>query len=186
MKAALILIDIQNDYFPNGSNELVGSEETSLKAKEILTKFRNENDLVVHIQHFSTRAGSTFFVPNTFGVEIHENVKPIENEKVIVKHYPNSFRETELLQYLKDNEIEHLVIAGMMTHMCVDATTRAGKDLGFTIEVIADTCATKDLEINGVNVKATDVQTSFLSALNYFYSTVLTTEQYLNKEISSY
>lgn len=181
MKKALILIDIQNDYFPNGSNELVGSVEASLKAKELLAEFRRRKDLVIHIQHLSTRAGSTFFIPNTIGAEIHENVKPVENEKVIIKHYPNSFRETDLLQYLKENNIEHLVIAGMMTHMCVDATTRAGKDFGFTIEVISDACATKDLEVNNTSVKAKDVQTAFLAGLNYFYSNVKTTEEYLRK-----
>lgn len=180
MKTALILIDIQNDYFPKGANELVGSNDASLKAKEILTKFRNKNDLVVHIRHLSTRAGSAFFIPNTFGAEVHENVKPLKEEKVIVKHYPNSFRETDLLQYLKENEIGHLVIAGMMTHMCVDATTRAAKDLDFTIEVIGDACATKDLEVCGTSVKAKDVQTAFLAGLNYFYSAVKTANDYLN------
>ncbi|PKK36729.1 cysteine hydrolase [Siphonobacter sp. SORGH_AS_0500] len=182
MKTALILIDIQNDYFPNGANELVGSEEASLRAREILTSFRKKNDLVVHIQHVSTRAGSTFFLPDTFGAEMHEHVKPLENEKVIIKHYPNSFRETELLVYLKENDINHLVIAGMMTHMCVDATVRAAKDLGYTIEVIADACATKDLEVNEIPVKAKDVQTAFLAGLNYFYATVRTTKDYLGHE----
>ncbi len=181
MKTALILIDIQNDYFSNGKMELVGSDSASRNAKKILEKFRQDNNLIIHIQHISTREGSTFFLPNTFGAEIHENVKPKNDEKVIVKHYPNSFRETELLEYLKANDIEHLVILGMMTHMCVDATTRAAKDFGYTIDVIGDTCATKNLEVNGISVEAKDVQTSFLSALNYFYSNVKTTEEYLRK-----
>lgn len=181
MKTALILIDIQNDYFSNGKMELVGSDSASRNAKKILEKFRQDNNLIIHIQHISTREGSTFVLPNTFGAEIHENVKPKNDEKVIVKHYPNSFRETELLEYLKANDIEHLVILGMMTHMCVDATTRAAKDFGYTIDVIGDTCATKNLEVNGISVEAKDVQTSFLSALNYFYSNVKTTEEYLRK-----
>lgn len=61
----------------------------------------------------------------TKGVEIHENVKPIEGEKVFQKSYPNSFRETSLLDYLKEKEVIEVTIIGMMTHMCVDATTRA-------------------------------------------------------------
>ena len=72
-----------------------------------------------------------------------------------------------------------LVICGMMTHMCVDATTRAAKDMGYDIVLIGDACATKDQEINGQKVKAEEVQKSFLAALNYYYSTVLTTQQYL-------
>lgn len=181
MKTALLLIDIQNDYFPDGKMELVGSLTASHNAKKILEKFRQDKNLIIHIQHISTREGSTFFLPNTFGAEIQENVKPKDDEKVIVKNYPNSFRETELLEYLKANDIEHLVILGMMTHMCVDATTRAAKDFDYTVEVIGDACATKNLEVNGISVEAKDVQTSFLSALNYFYSNVKTTEEYLKK-----
>lgn len=179
MKTALILIDIQNDYFPNGKMEVVGSKQASINAKKILEKFRKEKSLVIHIQHLSIREGAGFFIPNSFGAEIHDIVKPLENEKVIIKHFPNSFYQTELYQYLKDNNIEHLVILGMMTHMCVDTTVRSAKDLGFTIEIVGDACATRDQEINGNIVKANDVQNSFLAALNYYFSVVSTTEQYL-------
>jgi nicotinamidase-related amidase len=135
---------------------------------------------VIHIQHIATRPTATFFLPHTKGAEIHDNVKPLEQEKIIVKHYPNSFRETELLDYLKGKNITDLVICGMMTHMCVDATVRAAKDFGFNIVLIGDACATKDQEINGQIVKAEEVQKSFLAALNYFYATVKTTRQYLD------
>lgn len=181
MKKALILIDIQNDYFPNGKMELFESEKASLNAQKILNKFRENKDLIIHIKHLSTREDATFFIPNTEGAKIHKNVTPEQGEKIIVKHYPNSFRDTELLAFLKKNNISHLVITGMMSHMCVDATTRAGKDIGFTIELIGDACATKHLEIFGEKVNAKEVQKSFLSALNYFYSDVITTEDYLNK-----
>ncbi|WP_320243789.1 isochorismatase family protein [Tenacibaculum sp. 1B UA] len=107
--------------------------------------------------------------------------KKTKNEKIITKNYPNSFRETELLEYLKVIGIEKLVISGMMTHMCIDATIRAAKDFGFECIVISDACATKDLEINTEMVKAKEVQKAFLGALNYYYSTVLTTEQFLNE-----
>lgn len=180
-KTALILIDIQNDYFQKGKNELVGSEQASLNAKKVLDKFRKKRDLVVHIQHLSNRKDATFFIPNTKGAEIHKNVAPIKDEKVIVKHFPNSFRETELLSYLEEHKINHLVIAGMMTHMCVDATVRAGKDMGYTIEVIGDACATKDLIYDNKKTVAGDVQNLFLSALNYFYASVISTNDFISK-----
>jgi nicotinamidase-related amidase len=178
-KKALIIIDLQNDYFEGGANPLIGSLEASINAKALLKYFREKSLLVVHIQHFSTRAGATFFIPNTKGVEIHENVMPVSGEKVITKNYPNSFRETDLLDYLKSNNITDLVICGMMTHLCIDATTRAAKDFGFTCIVIGDACATKDLEIQGESVAANEVQKSFLAALNYFYSTVKDTKEYI-------
>ena len=112
-------------------------------------------------------------------MEIHENVSPLEKEKVVVKHFPNSFRETDLLKTLQEQNIKRLVICGMMTHMCVDATTRAAKDFGFDCIVIGDACATKNLEINGETLDAAEVQKSFLASLNYFYSRVMNAEEYL-------
>lgn len=182
MKRALIIIDIQNDYFQGGKAELVDPDKASSNAKLLLEYFREQNLPVVHIQHIANRPDATFFIPDTKGAEIHNDVKPKESEQIIIKHYPNSFRETNLLEYLKSNNITDLVICGMQTHMCVDATTRAAKDFGFNCIVIGDACATKDLEVNNVKVNAADVQTSFLSALNYFYSTVMTTEQYFTTE----
>lgn len=179
MKTALILIDIQNDYFSNGKMELHEPEVASKNASKILQKFRNENLPIIHIQHISTRFDATFFIPNTKGAEIHNDVKPLKEEKVITKHYPNSFRDTDLLKILKEKNIKKIVICGMMTHMCVDATTRASKDFGFDCIVIGDACATKDLEINAEKVKATEVQKSFLCALNYFYANVINTQEYL-------
>ncbi len=76
METALILIDIQNDYFPGGAMELYQSEKASDNAGKILRKFREEKRPVIHIQHNSTREGVTFFIPNTRGVEIHKNVAP--------------------------------------------------------------------------------------------------------------
>jgi nicotinamidase-related amidase len=179
MNTALLIIDIQNDYFDNGANPLVDSEIASLHVKKILDKCRADNFEIIHIQHISLRPDATFFLPDTKGCAIHNNVFPIDPEKIIVKHYPNSFRETELLDYLRDKNITELVICGMMTHMCIDATTRAAKDFGFNCTLIGDACATKDLELNGRLIKATEVHNGFLAALNYFYSTVTTTEQYL-------
>ncbi len=179
MNTALILIDIQNDYFDNGAMPLVGSESAGLKAKKILEKCRADHSEIIHIQHIALRPDATFFLPDTYGCVIHDNVKPIGHEKVIVKHYPNSFRETDLLTYLKSKSITDIVICGMMTHMCIDATTRAAKDFGFNCTLIGDACATKNLEINGQLIKAVDVHHGFLAALNYFYSSVKTTKEYL-------
>ena len=182
MKTALLIIDIQNDYFDKGTMTLVGSDKACENARLILVRFRADSLPVIHIQHIATSPTATFFLPNTTGAEIHKDLKPLEQEKVIIKHYPNSFRDTELLDYLRTLNITDLVICGMMTHMCVDATTRAAKDFGFNCIVIGDACATKDLEVIGLLVKAGEVQKSFLAALNDFYATVETTKQYLEKK----
>ena len=76
MKQALLLIDIQNDYFPGGAMELSGSLPAGMQAGKLLRLFRDKSLPIIHIQHLSTREGATFFVPNTGGVEIHETVAP--------------------------------------------------------------------------------------------------------------
>ncbi len=180
---ALLIIDIQNDYFERGMMPLSNSEEAARNAKKLLTDFRQKELPIIIVQHIASRPESGFFLPNTHGAEIHESVKPLNTEKIVVKHFPNSFRETDLDSYLNKSGIKDLVICGMMTHMCIDATTRAAKDLGYNCTIIGDACATRDLEIFGKKTDAKDVQNSFLSALNYFYAKVTTTEQYLKDNL---
>lgn len=179
MSKALLVVDVQNDYFENGAMELVGPLPASENVKTLLEKFRTQNLPVIHIQHAGVSPDATFFLPGTEGAEIHPNVQPLAGEKVITKYYPNSFRETDLLEHLQGLDIKDLVITGMMTHMCIDATTRAARDFGFECTVIGDACATRDLEVNGAHVKAADVQTAFLGALAFFYANIQTTKQYL-------
>jgi nicotinamidase-related amidase len=179
-KKALIVIDIQNDYFENGAIELVNPIEASLKARKVIDFFREHNLPIAHIQHLSADPSMPIFIPETFGSEIHENVKPLEGEKVIQKHCPNSFKETDLLEFLIANEVTEVIITGMMTHMCVDSTTRAAKDFGFECTVIGDACASRDLEISGKTVKAEDAQNAFLSALTFFYAKVQNSDEFLN------
>jgi len=163
---ALLLIDIQNDYFPGGAMELVGSPEAGERAGRLLAAFREKSLPIIHIQHVSTRPGATFFLPDTPGVEIHPSVTPHPGETLFQKHYPNAFRETPLLDHLRGAGIDQLTIAGMMTHMCVDTTTRAAADLGFECELAHDACATRDLAFDGMTVRAADVQTAYLAALD--------------------
>ncbi|HJV66932.1 MAG TPA: cysteine hydrolase family protein [Geomonas sp.] len=177
MAKALLLIDIQNDYFPGGAMELVGSVDAGIKAGKLLELFRRRSLPVIHVQHLSTRAGATFFIPGTAGAEMHPSVIPLEGEKVVVKNYPNSFKETFLLEELRRLEVDQLVIAGMMTHMCIDTTTRAAADLGFKCTLAHDACATRALSFGGVAVPAEQVQTAFIAALNGMFATVLSVDE---------
>lgn len=177
MSTALLLVDIQNDYFPDGAMSLVNSVEAGKNAGLLLEKFRSKQLPIIHIQHVSLHQGATFFLPNTHGVEIHNCVQPTDHEPIFVKHYPNSFRETGLLQYTKDHDIRHFVIAGMMTHMCIDTTTRAGFDLGFTFTLAHDACATKNLTLHGQTTPAEQVHHAFVAALDYIFAQAQSTEK---------
>ena len=173
MSQALVLIDLQNDYFPGGRMELVGPDAAVRNAAGLLASFRARALPVMHIQHIATRAGATFFLPGTEGAEIHAAVRPNSGERVIVKHFPSAFRETDLQAALRELGITQLVLAGMMTHMCIDATTRAAADLGFDCQLAHDACATRDLAFGGSKVAAKDVHTAFLASLNGAFAKVL-------------
>jgi len=168
MNPALLVVDIQNDYFPGGAMELVGSEAAAGNAAKVLREFRRRGWPVIHVQHVSVERGATFFLPNTSGVEIHVSVAPRPDETVFQKHCPNCFRETPLLDHLRKKNIQQLVVVGMMTHMCVDTTVRAAFDLEMDCTLIQDACATRELRFSGVTVAAEQVQASYLAALGTF------------------
>ncbi|HSQ85524.1 MAG TPA: cysteine hydrolase family protein [Desulfobacterales bacterium] len=173
MKAALILVDIQKDYFPGGRMELVRINDASRNAKELLRFFREKNRPIFHIQHIAVRDNATFFLPNSPGIDIHENVTPLPDEQVIQKHHPNSFLNTKLHEELLKAGIDSVVICGAMSHMCIDATTRAAADLGFQCIVVHDACATKDLIFGDKAVPAEMVHSAFMAALQPVYAKVM-------------
>jgi nicotinamidase-related amidase len=165
---ALIIIDIQDFYFPGGDAELVEPGKAAANAGKILEVFRENGELVIHIRHNYEPGGT-----------INKAVAPAEGEKVISKNYANSFRETELLDYLKENEIKELVITGMQTHMCVEATTRAASDYGYQCTVVSDACTTRDLKFGDRVTGWEDVHYSTLSTLKGGYAKIVDTQQFL-------
>lgn len=181
MKSGLILVDIQNDYFPGGRMELDGMVEASSKAKDLLSLFRESRWPTFHIQHIATREGGTFFLPDTEGAEIHDSVKPLSGDIVIQKNHINAFRETQLLDALKQAAVERVVICGAMSHMCIDAATRAAADLGFGCVVISDTCATRNVQFEGRIIPADEVHGSFMAALGMAYADVLNLDEFLSR-----
>ena len=180
MNNCLILIDIQNDYFPGGSMELVGIEATAANARILLNEFRKAESPVIHIRHISTRPGATFFLPETDGAEINRMVTPRDGEIVVEKNFPNSFRGTSLSEILKKEKPDNLVICGAMSHMCIDATTWAAFDFGFNCTVAEDACATKDLTFQGRIIKASEVHASFMAALAVPYAKVISTAELID------
>jgi nicotinamidase-related amidase len=175
MAVGLLIIDVQNDYFPGGKWELAGSEKAGQVAGDLLKFFRDQKLPIVHVQHIGS-PDSPFFVPNTPGVEIRPVVRPQAGEVLVQKQYPNAFRETMLLSQLRQHDIKQVVVAGMMTHMCVDAAARAATDLGFECRIAQDGCATRDLKLNDKVVSAPEVHAAFLAALNGTYGKVMTAD----------
>ncbi len=176
MKTALLVIDIQKDYFPGGKFPLVEPLAAAKNAYTLLQCFREHGGQHVHIQHIALKPDASFFVRGTEGSDIHDATAHFEGEPIVYKNYPNSFRETNLLKMLKEWGVERVVITGMMTHMCVDATARAAADFGFKVIVAEDACATRDLDHNGTVIPAEQVHKAFLAALSW-YGQVMKSEE---------
>jgi nicotinamidase-related amidase len=172
---ALIVVDVQNDYFPGGAHPLVAPEAAAANARRLLDAFREAGEQLVHVQHVWDAPDASFMRPGTPGVEINEAVAPLPGEPVIRKAHPNSFLETPLEEILRADGVEAVVVCGMMTSMCVDATARAAADLGFAVTVVHDACATLDLEFGGETIPARQVHGAFLAALGG-YGTVAATD----------
>ena len=181
MKKALLLIDIQNDYFPGGKTELHEPLKALGHAERVLKRFRENGDPVIHVQHISINEGARYFLPGTDGAKIHERLTPLATEHVVVKHEPSSFFGTNLLDILRKEGITDLVVCGMMSQMCIDTTVRACKDHRLKVTLLEDACTTKDLAFQGKVIPAKTIHISFMAAMNGMFANVITTEEYLSE-----
>ncbi len=175
--AALLVIDIQAFYFPDGMVPLVAPEAAAEKARKLIDAFRKAGRPVIHVQHLPKDVDT----PDPTGIEaqyrIHPEVLPQKGETLIGKHHANSFRDTALLNDLRELGVKKIVVIGMQTHMCVEAAVRAAADLGFEVTVAHDACATRDLTFDGVTVPAAQVHAAALAAMNGSYATVVSTAE---------
>ncbi|MBL4765276.1 MAG: cysteine hydrolase [Colwellia sp.] len=180
---ALLLIDFQNDYYSTYAGAkwaLSDTETAAANAAVLLTEFRQQGLPIIHVRHEFPSDDAPFFLPKSEGAKIHKSVAAFEGEAVILKHKINSFRDTELQKILNELNVDKLVIVGAMSHMCIDAVTRAAVDFGYECHVAHDACATLDLEFNGVTVPAKYVHHAFMAALSFGYCNVDSTDKLLN------
>lgn len=177
---ALLLIDIQNDYFPDGKWPVENMAHAADNAAKILGHARAKNDFIAHIHHEIPVDNAPFFEPGTTGAEINSSVAPHANESTFLKHRPNSFHETILLDTLQSNNISRVILVGAMSQMCIDATARAAADFGFEVVVIHDATAARPVEFNTNTIPAADVHSVIMGALSRTYATVIDTNAYLS------
>lgn len=178
-KRALIVVDIQNDYFPGGRWTLDGMEQAGSNAAAVIGAARAAGDRVIFIAHEFESADAPFFAPGTDGAKLHKVLGTGPDDTVIVKHEVNAFKGTDLNAVLQRDGIEDVTIVGAMSHMCIDAATRAAADLGYKVTLVHDACATRDLEFAGKTVPAAEAHAAFMSALGFAYATLVSTADYV-------
>lgn len=174
---ALIVIDLQNDYFPDGKWPLSGVEAAADNAARLIAAARAAGVPVVHVRHEFAGENPPFFAPGSEGAAIHPRVINGPDEPVVLKHQINSFRDTNLKAILDEAGVGEVVICGAMSHMCVDACTRAANDFGYRVTVVHDACASRDLEFGGITVPAAHAHAAFMAALGFAYATMRTTDE---------
>lgn len=178
-RRALIIVDIQNDYFPGGNWPVAGMEAAAANAARLLAKARETGDLVAHVHHEIEGDDAPFFKPGTPGAAINASVAPKAGEKTVLKHLPNSFARTGLEAFLRENGVEAVTICGAMSQMCIDATARAASDMGFDVTVVEDACGAKETAFGGIEVPPPQVHATIMGALDGTYAAVVTTDAYL-------
>lgn len=178
---ALILVDIQNDYFAGGRWPVDKMSEVSANAARLLDHARRNGQVIVHIRHEIPSDTAPFFTPGSTGAETHASVAPVEGEPVILKHRPNSFHDTSLRQDFEDQGVTDVVICGAMSQMCIDATARAAVDYGYVVTVVEDACGAKEATFNDQTVPASQVHAAFMAPLAMSYARVVTADEYLSQ-----
>ncbi|MET0153585.1 MAG: cysteine hydrolase family protein [Candidatus Binatia bacterium] len=170
-KSALVMIDCQNTY-RQGLMQLEGVEAALDEARHVLERARALGIPIIHIQHDSG-PGSPYDIRAEIG-HIADKVKPLASEPVIVKHFPNSFVQTDLHERLQKHGVANLVLAGFMTHMCVNSTARGAFNLGYRPAVVARATATRPLPAaTGGVVAASVLQEASLAALSDLFAVIV-------------
>jgi nicotinamidase-related amidase len=167
----VLVIDVQQDYFPGGAFALVGPEAAAAAGSRVLAWARGQGHRVVHVQHADPDPEATFLAAGSDGARIHPLLAPLDGEDVVTKAEPNAFVGTDLADRL--DGVERLVVLGMMSSMCVDATVRAAADQGLSVTVVQDACAAPDLTFKGRTVPGADVHAAFMAALASAYAEVV-------------
>ncbi|MGV0835862.1 cysteine hydrolase family protein [Mycolicibacterium thermoresistibile] len=169
--SALIMIDCQNTY-TYGVMELDGVQQALDEAAALLDRARSAGIPVIHIQH-NAGPGSPYDIEADSGA-IVARVAPRGDEPVVVKSYPNSFVQTDLDQRLKAANASNLVLAGFMTHMCVNSTARGAFNLGYAPTVVASATATRPLAgPDTATVPAAALQAASLAAIADLFAVVV-------------
>jgi nicotinamidase-related amidase len=168
--STLIMIDCQNTY-TRGVMELDGVAAALDEAAKLLERARSAGIPIVHIEH-DDGEGSLYDIRAEIG-QIVERVAPQGDETVIVKNFPNSFVQTELDDRLKAASARNLLLAGFMTHMCVNSTARGAFNLGYAPTVVASATATRALPGPTGVVSSEALQAASLAAISDLFGIVV-------------
>ena len=180
MKRALLVIDVQNEYF-TGKLPVTYPENSFGNIIKVMD-FTNENKIpVLLIQHTNPGKDSATFKKGTNEHEIHDEVLKRGYDKIIEKNFPGTFTGTELGLWLKENDIDTLVISGYMTQMCCDTTARQAVHSGFNVEFLNDATGTLDISNSAGEISAEELHKAILITQAMRFSKVMSTDEWIKQ-----
>ncbi|MDH4249205.1 MAG: cysteine hydrolase [Deltaproteobacteria bacterium] len=173
---ALIVIDVQNEYFPGGAWALPDAPRTLPNILRLIEQSRERGEAVVFIRHVTPETAPVF-ARGSKGSELHQALSVRPEDPVLEKAHPSSFQGTGLLDWLKARDIKELDICGYMTQMCCDTTTREAYARGYTVRLFSDATCAKDQEYNGEIIPHSVVYKTHLATLSRFAKVIPTAKQ---------
>lgn len=180
MKRAVLVIDVQNEYFTGKLP--VTYPENSFKNIKKTIDFANKNDIqVLLIQHNNPGKDSITFKKGTDEHKIHKEILKRDYDKIIAKNLPGSFTGTKLESLLKENNVDTITICGYMTQMCCDTTARQAMHLGFNVEFLSDATGTLDISNPAGKISAEELQKAILITQEMRFSEVITANEWILK-----
>ena len=180
MKRALIVVDVQNEYFEGGALPITYPHNSFEQIKKAIAVAQEKEILVVYVQHTAIRENATSFVRNSAMWEFHDDIKAITPDLYIEKNHASSFVGTDLNYRLRNLGVDTVCIAGYMTQNYCDATARDASQLGFNVEFFGDATGTLEFKNNAGVVSAEELHRSFLVAQAFGFSRVLTLNEWIS------
>jgi len=167
MKKAILIIDLQNDYFDGGKFPLWNTEKTLENIEKAIEKATDKNIPVILIQHIadSSLGVAPFFNESTEGAEIHPRVlKAASNAKIVIKVFADSFHRTNLEEVLSKFGIEELLVCGMMTQNCVTHTAISKSAEKYNVKILPDCCTTINEPIHLIALHAVSTRIELINS----------------------
>lgn len=178
MNQALIVIDVQNDYFEGGAMPVTYPANSFDNIKKAIIAAKDHQIPVVYVKHLCP-PGADCFAPDSFGQELHADLIALGGDHIVTKEMISSFHKTDLQDYLSSKGIDTVTIAGFMTQMCCDTTARYAAHMGYHVNFLSDGTGTLDFNNGQGHASAEELHRATLITQAHCFSNVISTDSWI-------
>ena len=181
VKRALLVIDVQNEYFPGGALPIKHPVDHLQNILEVMDAAREQGVTTVVVRHHQPDPQSPLFCKGSPNWELHPDVASRPHDLLLDKQLPGSFTNTGLENFLREREIDTVAVAGYMTQICCDTTAREAFHRGFKVEFLRDATGTLDVENAAGKASAEELHNAILVSQQMFISEVVTKNEFVDR-----